>query len=281
MRSAFQIRLREGGSRVGLLAGTMFAAVMAMGVMPGPAAADPPTAISLALSSPTVVADGASTVTAIATLTGDTTGNEPVTIISDKGDETVSAVTHTGGATSGQYQATIKSSKALETATITAADNNIVALNVRSASKQLQQTLGPPATITLKLAPSTITAGSSTTETAEVLDAGQHPLDSQLVTITPGGSVTPGGGGSGSYSSSFTTSTAGQRQITASVGSISDQKTLTIDPAGAIVTVQTSPSSIVANGSSTSTVTATVQDAFGNRRTADTVTFSPAGRFGG
>ena len=180
MRSAFQIRLREGGSRVGLLAGTMFAAVMAMGVMPGPAAADPPTAISLALSSPTVVADGASTVTAIATLTGDTTGNEPVTIISDKGDETVSAVTHTGGATSGQYQATIKSSKALETATITAADNNIVALNVRSASKQLQQTLGPPATITLKLAPSTITAGSSTTETAEVLDAGQHPLDSQL-----------------------------------------------------------------------------------------------------
>ena len=96
----------------------------------------------------------------------------------------------------------------------------------------------------------------------------------ETVTLSSGGTMTDNN--DGTYTGTVTsTTTAGNRTITATDGGISGQATLTqtAGPA-AHVALSLQPSSIVANGTSTSTATATVTDANGNPISGETVTLS-------
>ena len=140
--------------------------------------------------------------------------------------------------------------------------------------------------VVVGLAPSSIVAnGSSTsTATATVTDAFGNAVAGDSVSFSssdPGvhfGGVTDHG--DGTYTATVTSSTTvGSPTITATDSSVSPsvsgQATLaqTVGPATSVV-VGLAPSSIVANGSSTSTATATVTDAEGHPIAGDAVSFS-------
>ena len=116
-----------------------------------------------------------------------------------------------------------------------------------------------------------------------VTDQFGNPVSGEPVTFGPARRITSfSDRGDGTYTATYTsTTTAGTVTITATDGTLSDHKTLTQNPGPpAHISVQLTPASIVANGSSTSSATGTVTDANGNPIPAATVTFKPAGQFG-
>jgi hypothetical protein len=138
--------------------------------------------------------------------------------------------------------------------------------------------------ITLTLSPATIVADgqSTTTATATVTDAKGNPVAGDQVTIAASSGQSESGitDLNGTYSATITsTTTAGTSTITATDTtpnpdvSTTAQLTQVAGPAAHIV-VQLSPPSIVADGSSTSTATATVTDAFNNPVPGATIGFS-------
>ena len=230
------------------------------------------TAISVSLSATSIIANGTSTATATATVT-DGTGDAVVISSSGLG-ENVSGTTDN---LDGTYTATITSSTTVGTATITATDNT----SMLSATTTLTQTVDPPASVAVTLSPTSIVANgtSTTTATATVKDAGGLLLPNETVTFKSsdtGDKVsTTTNAGSGTYTATITSSTTvGTPTITATDGTVSGTATLTqtVDPP-ASVAVTLSPTSIVANGTSTTTATATVKDAGGLLLPNETVTF--------
>ena len=198
------------------------------------------TNLSLRVAPSSIVANGASTSTATATIT-DANGN-PVagdTVAfssSDPGDQ-IGAVTNNGD---GTYTATITSSTTSQPATITATDNTVSPSISRSAT--LTETPGPAAKVTVGLVPSSILAdGSSTsTATATLTDANGNPETGDSVAFSssaPGeriGAVTNEGGGT--YTATITSSTtAGPATITATDSSV------TPSISGSAVLTQTAP----------------------------------------
>ncbi len=146
------------------------------------------------------------------------------------------------------------------------------------------QAAGPAAFVAVQLSSPSIVANgtTTTTATATVTDASSNPVAGDTVTFTSdsGNGIAPVIGtdnGNGTYTSTITSTThAGTATITAtdSTGP-SGQASLTQTPGpAALVTVQLSPSAILANGISASTATATVTDANGNPVAGDTVTFA-------
>ena len=143
--------------------------------------------------------------------------------------------------------------------------------------------------VTVSLAPSSITAdGSSTsTVTATVTDLNGDPMSGDTVTIGSSGAQTVGpvttGSSPGTYQATVTSTTAaGQATIAAtdiSAGGQPSGTTTLTQVAGAAtgVALALTPSSIVANGTSTSLATATVTDVNGNPVSGDTVTFGSSG----
>jgi 6-phosphogluconolactonase len=235
--------------------------------------------VSLALSVPSITADGVSTTVATATVTdahGNPVSGDPVTITSG-GSQNITAVTP--GITLGTYQATITSTTVAGTASIRATDT---ADSGVSDSQTLTQTAGAAANVALALAPASITAdGSSTTvATATVTDAHGNPVSGETVTIKSTGAqkIGPVTAGTipGTYKAAITSSTgAGTATISASdtsVAKVSAGQTLTQTAGPATtVTLALSPSSIIADGRSTSVATATVTDAHGNPVSGDAV----------
>ena len=233
------------------------------------------TAISVSLSATSIIANGTSTATATATVT-DGTGDAVVISSSDMG-ENVSGTTDN---LDGTYTATITSSTTVGTATITATDNT----SMLSATTTLTQTAGPAATVTVALNPTSIAANgaSTTTATATVKDAEGHLLPSESVGFTSSDTAdkvsTTTNAGGGTYTAVITSSTTvGTPTITATDGTASGAATLTqtAGPA-ATVTVALSPTSVIANGTSTTTATATVKDAEGRLLPSETVAFTPS-----
>ena len=143
--------------------------------------------------------------------------------------------------------------------------------------------------VTVSLSPSSITAdGSSTsTVTATVTDLNGDPMSGDILTIGSSGAQTVGsvtaGSSPGTYQATVTSTTAaGQATITAtdtSAGAQPSGSTTLTQVAGAAtgVALALAPSSIVANGTSTSLATATVTDVNGNPVSGDTVTFGTSG----
>jgi hypothetical protein len=140
-------------------------------------------------------------------------------------------------------------------------------------------------TITVSLSPSTILANrtDTTTVTATVTQGAQRPVAGDTVTfassdreqtITPGSAVT---GADGVATATLTSSTTvGTSTVIASDASGSSNPadlTQTVGPA-TTMTLSVSPSTIVADGFSTSTATATVSDAQGHPIDNDPVQFS-------
>jgi adhesin/invasin len=236
----------------------------------------PATSVQVMLAPGSIIADGSSTTTATA-IVQDAAGNpvagDNVTFSStDAGDQfgTVS------GHADGTYSVTMTSSTTVGTPTITATDNTAGV----SGGTMLMQTAGPVASVVLSLAPNPIVADglSTSTATAVVKDAEGHPLSGEPLALSSGatdlGSMTDQGGGT--YTASVTsTTTAGNRTITATDGTVSNDATLTqvAGPAAQVV-VSLLPASIPADGASTSVATATVTDAHSNRVAGDVVAFS-------
>ncbi len=228
--------------------------------------------ITLSLSPTSITADGTSTTMATVTVEDSTmTGvsGDTVNLSSTDGGEKISPNPATDNG-NGTYTATITSSTTPGTATITATDSTS---SVAPATATLTQTADTPATVTVALNPTSIIANgtATTTATATVKDAAGNLLSNEsnvkFSSSDTGDKVsTTTNAGSGTYTATITSSaTVGTPTITATDGTASGTATLTqtMDPP-ATVTVTLNPTSIIANGTATTTATATVKDAAGN-----------------
>ncbi len=238
--------------------------------------AGPAATVTLALNPTSIVASGASATTATATVkdaAGHLLPTENVTFTSSDTGNKVSATTNAG---SGTYTTTITSSTTVGTPTITATDGSV------SGTATLTQTAGGAATVTVALSPTSIIANGTTTTTATAIveDGAGHVLPSESISWASSDTGDKFSGqtnaGNGTYTATITSSTTvGTPTITATDGSVSGTATLTqtAGPAGT-VTVALSPTSIIANGTATTTATATVKDAAGHLLPTETVTFA-------
>jgi adhesin/invasin len=245
-------------------------------------AAGPAKTIKVALRPSSIAANGTASSTATAVVT-DATGagvpNQQVTISSSDQSEAISAVNDHGN---GTYTATITSSTTPGRATITATDTSVTP-NLTSAPAIFTQTPAPARAITPPvLRPTSIPANgiSTSTVTAEVTNARGGLVSGELVKFTssdPGETVGPVTDQGGTYSAQIRSSTAlGSATITATDASVTPnlKQTATLSQVPVRLTLALQPTSIVANGTSTSTAIATAVDANGNRVTTDNVAFS-------
>ncbi len=162
------------------------------------------------------------------------------------------------------YSATITSSLTAGSAVITVTDSTIGA----SGQATLIQ-YGPATTVSsVVLAPAFVSANgpSTTTAIATVHDANGNGVPGETVTFSP----TPTGpvidNGDGTYTATIPSSTTpGPVTVTATDGTLSNQATLVqYGTATQLSSLTLSPNPIVADGISTTTATATVQDAQGD-----------------
>ncbi len=220
-----------------------------------------------------VVADGADQTTVTATVSdarGNAVSGDTVTFASSAAGQTFGPTTDNGD---GTYTATVTSTVDAGTETITATDTNADV----SGTGTLTQVAGEATSVAVTFAPPSIVADgtSKSTVTATVRDTNDNLAPGETVTFaspelepTRIGSVTDEG--DGRYTAELTsTTTAGPAEVTATVTSVdpslSKTETLTLT-AGAPddVDLILDPTSIVADGTSTSTATATVRDANDN-----------------
>jgi adhesin/invasin len=237
--------------------------------------AGPAAAVVVSLVPLQIVADGASTTVATATVRdaeGHPVPGQTVTFSSSDGGVGFGATIDNGD---GTYSATVTSSTVVGKPTITAHDGALTGVAT------LTQTVGAAAVVVVSLVPLQIVAdGASTTvATATVRDAEGHPVPGGHVTFSSSdrnnriGPVTDRG--DGTYTAAIGSSTSlGKLTITAHDGALTGTATLTqtVGPA-ATITVSLNPGSIVADGTSTTTATATVTDRAGNPVVGDPVHF--------
>jgi spore coat protein CotH len=238
--------------------------------------------IELVLQPDTIVADGVSKTTAVATLR-DVDGN-PI-----PGDEVVFStsdpIQQLGPVTDnddGTYSVQITSSIAAGPKTITATDKSVPGL---SGDATLTQTPRTASLLKVALQPGSVVADGTSTTTAKatLTDAAGNRVSGDNLVFSSSdaalqfGAVTDNG--DGTYSVQITASTAaGAKVIIAtdtSAGGLKGSATLTQragPQAGVKLVLQ--PISIVADGESTAKATATVEDAFGNPIAGDTVAFA-------
>lgn len=215
-----------------------------------------------------------------------------VTFSSSDAKEKVSATTNPPGQQGGPfttdasqagYTATVTSSTTAEVATITATDtitglaSQLPAQNPTiSASTSLTQIAGPAAKITLALQPGSIVANgtSASLATATVTDAFGNRVSFDHVTFASSdsgekvGTVTDHS--NGTYTAYIVSSTKAQtdvittRDVSVSPNIEASGDLVQTPGPAAQISLVVSPGSIAANGTATSTATATVTDKFGN-----------------
>jgi adhesin/invasin len=241
---------------------------------PGPAAT-----VDLVLNPSSIPANGSSTSTATATVTdahGNAVKNETVTMASNGNAGVGGVVNHNDGT----YTATITASNTPSTQTITA-----LATNANKSDTATLGLFGPTQTVSVAAAPASIPADGTSkgTVTATLKDAGNNPVTNATVAFgtETGGDISFGAvtnHGDGTYTSQYTASnTPGVETITATGGGKSGTTDITEFGPATSITMALQPATVVANGTSTSTATATVKDAGGNLVTNETVTFSTDG----
>ena len=248
--------------------------------------AGPATQLSLSLSPSSLIANGASTSVATATVTdayNNPVSGHTVTIVSS-GSQLMTPVTE--GALPGTYVATITSTRSVGTPTITATDTSVVARPAQSQT--LTQTADRAAYVTVLLGDPSITADgtSTTTATALVTDqSGNATVGDQVSFSTDGhqgiGPITDNG--DGTYSTVITsTTTAGRSNITATDTTSDPQHagsaslTQTAGPATTIA-LNLGNSRLTADGTSGTAATATVTDVNGNPVSGAAVTITSDG----
>jgi adhesin/invasin len=224
--------------------------------------------VTVVLAPSTIAADGTSTTTATATVVaanGNVVKNDTVRFERDGVVVVPSATNNNDGTYTGVITATSQAGARLITAVATT--------TAQSGSTTLTQTAGPGVVFSLALSPSTLTANgtSTSTATATLADASGNPIVDDVVSFVTDGDVGVGtttNNGDGTYTATLTASTsAGKETITAEAADAGEvaSATLTENPGSpSSVTLALSPTSIVANGTATSTGTATVKDANGN-----------------
>ncbi|HEV3351988.1 MAG TPA: invasin domain 3-containing protein, partial [Acidimicrobiales bacterium] len=237
--------------------------------------------VTVGLNPTSITADGAAHSTATATL-ADANGkpvlNETV-VFSTNGDVTFGPVTNNNN---GTYTSQITASKTADQETITATATNAA----KTGTATLTENPGTPI-VTVTLAPSTIIAdgASQSTATASVKDANGNPYSNETVAFTTSGDVSIGSTVTnhhdGTYSVTITSSTtADQETITATDAAKSKNGTATLTetngPATSVV-LGLSPTTLTADGTSTSAATATVKDANNNPVINETVTITTSG----
>ncbi len=252
--------------------------------------AGPAAGLSLTLSPESLTANRRDTSTAQITIVdrfNNRVEGQTVTLSSSGADGTrplIGPVTERGN---GIYEATITASGKAADFTITAKSGDL------AADKQLSQTAGPAFRVQqVVLSPQSIIANgaSKSTATATVTDGFGNPISGDVVSFSSTDpahvfSGTTPGAEPGTYTAEITSSTrVGNSTITATDSSVdpvisnSQVLTQTRGPATTIDLLLT-PSSIVANGTSTSKALVTVTDAQGHPASGDTVTItSPDGQ---
>jgi hypothetical protein len=241
----------------------------------------------LTLSAPSITADGRSSTTATMTVAdpnGNPVSGDDVTI-SSSGAQPVGPVT--AGSAPGTYRATITSTTSAGSATITATDKSVSPSISETAT--LTQTPDRAGYVTVALSPGSIIADGSSMSvaTATVTDQNDNPVTGDSVAFTSSGAQALGavtaGASPGTYQATVTATTlAGSATITATDTTVAQHPsgastlTQTAGPAARVAAALNTPS-LIANGSSSTTVTATITDADGNPVSGDTVAFSSSG----
>ncbi len=232
---------------------------------------------------PTVIpADGSTGATITATVRDQY--NNPVTLTPVGITSTLGIVTLSFGGlpnAQGQARGTLVGDTVAGTTTITVTAGSLV-----DASHQVYLSPGPPNHLYLTASPASITADGTSTATVTLLVTDQYnnPVDPSSVTINTSRGTLSGGGTTyvgttvnGQVQPTLTAGTvAGTAFLTATAGIF--QATTAVDFAPgppAKILLDIAPPQIVANGSSTSTITATIRDTFDNLiNTLTTVTFT-------
>jgi len=216
-------------------------------------------------ASPTLsVADGSSSSTITITLkdaNDNPVSGKTVTLAQGTGSSTISAAS--GSSTSAGIVTFTATDTTVQTVTYTATDTTDATTVTQTAAVNFAA--GPLDHIVLSPASATITAGATQAYTVQGYDAANNPLGdltaSTTFTIAPDGSCTGASCGSNTSGAHTVTGTASGKSATAS---------LAISAGGASLstsTITAGSTSIVANGSSTSTITVRLKDALGNNLT--------------
>ena len=219
-----------------------------------------------------VVVDGRSTVTiTVKDAKGEGVPGKDVTLTVSEGNGSMGSVEDKGD---GTYVAEYTAGTKAGVVTITAAVEGI------SSSATVTLRPGPVHKVEVVVSPSTLVAdGQSTAQmTITVEDEYDNSIPGKEIAF----SISEGNGsmgsvedkGDGTYVAEYTAGTkAGVVTITAAVEGISGSATVTLAPGPAeVVEVVALPSTLAANGQSTSRITATVKDAHGNLIPTETIT---------
>ena len=235
------------------------------------------TKVVLELDPASIVADGTSATTARASVT-DANDNPivgPAIALSTTGGQTVGAPLDPDE--DGVREATITSSTLAGVSTITATAGTL------EKAATLTQLPGAPASVALTLTDGEIVAdgAAKTTATAVVRDAHDNLVPGRTVAFSSSGTQSFGtpAGSAGTYTSEITSSTrAGSYTIKATTGGREGTATLTqVAGEAEEVVLDLSPASIVADGASKATATATVVDANDNPVAGRSVIFATDG----
>ena len=274
MRRRFQTLLVALGAVLATIAGNW--------TLPAIARAAPATKVTVTLTPSTIVADGHSKTVASAAVT-DAQGHAVVgqTVSFSSSDPGQPASIAASQTSPGIYTATITSTTTVGTSTITATDKTAGI----SGSAVLTQTVGNATAITVTLTPAKIVADgqSKTVAAAAVTDAEGHPVSGQAVSFSssdPGqpASIAASQTSLGIYTATITsTTTVGTSTITATdkTAGISGRATLTqASGTGTHIILTLTPSTVVADGQSTTTAVAMIIDAEGHLVWGDSVAFS-------
>lgn len=244
--------------------------------------------LAISLSSPSVTADGRSSVVATATATDSAGVGVPVDSLGfgvapgpNGGTASVGPVTNKGD---GTYSATITAGTKADMVTVTATDSSSRPAPL-TASTSLAEIPGPASSVKVTLGQATLPSdgASTTTATAIVSDAFGNRRGSDTVTFATSGHVTFSptvNNMDGSYTTTITASTvAGTENITAKDGSVtSAPAVLTVTPGPAAnIALSLGSSSINTNPPGSTTATATVTDVHGNAVKGDQVSMSTNG----
>ncbi|MFC5404907.1 invasin domain 3-containing protein [Cohnella soli] len=257
------------------IGGVAMSATTSVQFMPGPPSAANST---IATSASSLTADGASQATITVKLKDGngnalTSGLSAVTISSTAG--TVGPVTDNNN---GTYTAMLTSSTAVGTATVGAAVGGVPLTS--TASVQFVPGTPSASQSTIAALDSSLEANgtSSTTITVSLKDANGNALTSGGAAVTIGstsGSVgTVTDNGNGTYKATLTSpTTAGTATVSAKVGGIALASTTSVQfvPGAATAsqsTIAALDTSLVANGTSSTTITVSLKDANGNALTS-------------
>jgi hypothetical protein len=243
------------------------------------------TTSSLVASSATVAADGTSTTTLTVTVHdahGNAVAGTAVTLSASGSSNTFGAISGTTDA-HGVFTTTLASTL-VQNETITATEGS-----VHEQTSVSFVTGGPSANTSSLVASSpTVTADgtSTTTLTVTVDDALGHAIAGTAVTLSGSGSANSFGAisgitdANGHFTTTLASTLAQTETITATEGSVQEHTTVSFVAGAASATtssiVASSPT-VAADGTSTTTLTVTVEDAHGNAVGGTAVTLSASG----